>query len=315
MIFTQSQEQAIHHGDSNLQLIACAGSGKTEVIARRVAHLIKNGARPSNIIAFTFTEKAAAELKERIISRCREELGELHGMAEMYVGTIHAFCLDLLTAEVPKYLKFDVLNEVQQALFIDRHSNKSGLTASTDLAGQPLKRYRDTPHYLSALGILREADTDDNALKNCSILTGLDSYRSLLEETRQLDYSAIIEAAVDVLTGDVALKQRIAARVKHVIVDEYQDLNPIQEAIVWLLHELGAKVCVVGDDDQTIYQWRGSSVQGILTFEKRYPAVTTVKLEENFRSSDGIVETARPFIEQNAERLQKKKSSRVLVCD
>jgi DNA helicase II / ATP-dependent DNA helicase PcrA len=112
MIFTESQKKAIHHGDSNLQLIACAGSGKTEVIARSVAHLIKNGSRPNNIIAFTFTKKAAAELKERMISRCREELGEVHGIAEMYVGTIHAYCLDLLTAEVPKYLKFDVLNEV-----------------------------------------------------------------------------------------------------------------------------------------------------------------------------------------------------------
>ncbi|MGA2004362.1 MAG: UvrD-helicase domain-containing protein, partial [Terriglobales bacterium] len=281
MILTQSQLKAVSHGDSNLQLIACAGSGKTEVIARRVAHLIKNGSRPSNIIAFTFTEKAAAELKQRIVSRVREELGEVHGMAEMYVGTIHAFCLDLLTAEVPKYLKFDVLNEVQQALFIDRHSNKSGLTASTDLIGLPLKRYRDTPHYLTAIGILREADTDDEVLKNCSVLAGLDSYRSLLDQTSHLDYSAIIEAAVEVLSCDGALKERIAARVKHVIVDEYQDLNPIQEAIVWLLHELGARVCVVGDDDQTIYQWRGSSVQGILTFEKRYPAVTTVKLEEN----------------------------------
>ena len=110
MNLTQSQQDAVNHGDSNLQLIACAGSGKTEVIARRVAHLIKNGLRPSNIIAFTFTEKAAAELKERIVSRVREELGEIHGMAEMYIGTIHAFCLDLLTAEVPKYLKFDVLN-------------------------------------------------------------------------------------------------------------------------------------------------------------------------------------------------------------
>jgi len=219
---------------------------------------------------------------------------------------IHAFCLDLLTAEVPKYLKFDVLNEVQQALFIDRYSNKSGLTASTDLNGQPLKRFRDTPHYLTALGILREADTDDNALKNCSVLAGLDSYRSLLDDTRHLDYSAIIEVAVEVLNCDIPLKERLAERVKHVIVDEYQDLNPIQEAIVWSLHELGAKVCVVGDDDQTIYQWRGSSVQGILTFDKRYPTVTTVKLEENFRSSKGIVETARPFIEQNAERLQKK---------
>ena len=113
---------------------------------------------------------------------------------------------------------FDVLNEVQQALFIDRHSNKSGLTASTDLGGQALKRYRDTPHYLSAISILREADTDDNVLKNCSVLAGLDSYRSLLDETRHLDYSAIIEAAVEVLSCDAPLKERIAARVKHVVV-------------------------------------------------------------------------------------------------
>lgn len=305
MKLTSSQLDAIRHGNSNLQLIACAGSGKTEVVARRVANLLKAGLKPGNIVAFTFTDKAAAELKERIISRCREELGDIHGMAEMYIGTIHAFCLALLTAEVPKYLKFDVLNEVQQALFIDRHSNKSGLTASTDLTGQPLKRYKDTPHYLSAISILREADTDDHALKNCTVLAGLESYRSLLDETSHLDYSAIMEAAVEVLTCDTGLKERLAERIKHVIVDEYQDVNPIQEAIVWSLHELGAKVCVVGDDDQTIYQWRGSSVQGILTFEKRYPNVTTVKLQENFRSSKGIVETARPFIEQNSERLQK----------
>lgn len=262
--------------------------------------------RPSNIIAFTFTDKAAAELKERILSRCREELGEIHGMAEMYIGTVHAFCLDLLTAEVPKYLKFDVLNEVQQSLFINRHSNQSGLTGSTDLAGLSLKRYRDTPYYLSAISILREADSDDEALGNCSVLAGLEGYRSLLDDTRHLDYPAIIEAAVEVLNLEPALKTRLSERIKHVIVDEYQDLNPIQEAIVWSLHELGAKVCVVGDDDQTIYQWRGSSVQGILTFEKRYAKVTTVKLEEDFRSSGGIVETARPFIEQNTERLQKK---------
>ena len=90
------------------------------------------------------------------------------------------------------------------------------------------------------------------------------------------------------------------------IVDEYQDVNPIQEAIVWSLHELGAKICVVGDDDQTIYQWRGSDVQNILTFETRYPGVEQISLEENFRSSDGVVETARAFIEQNGQRLPKE---------
>jgi DNA helicase-2/ATP-dependent DNA helicase PcrA len=310
MKFTESQLQAIAHDQGDLQIIACAGSGKTEVVARRVAALLKNGANsglaPRNIVAFTFTEKAAAELKERIIARCREELGDVHGLAEMFVGTIHAFCLELLKTEVPKYLKFDVLNEVQQSLFIDRHSTKSGLTTSTDLSAVPLKRYRDTPHYLAALGILREADIDEAQLATCSVAKGMQSYSDLLDSSRYFDYSSIMEAAVDVLTNDDTIRDRLAQRIRHVIVDEYQDVNPVQEAIVWSLHELGATVCVVGDDDQTIYQWRGSDVENILTFSKRYSDVTQLRLEENFRSSQGIVETARGFIEQNSQRLPKK---------
>jgi len=93
-----------------------------------------------------------------------------------------------------------------------------------------------------------------------------------------------MEAAVEVLNCEEGIRKRLAERIKHVIVDEYQDVNPLQEAIVWSLHELGAKICVVGDDDQTIYQWRGSDVQNILTFESRYPNVTQRRLEENFRS-------------------------------
>jgi DNA helicase-2/ATP-dependent DNA helicase PcrA len=307
MPLTSSQQAAINHHHGNLQLIACAGSGKTEVVARRVVELLKTGkAKPGNIVAFTFTDKAAAELKERIFTRCRETLGEVQGMAEMYVGTIHAYCLELLKTEVPKYLKFDVLNEVQQSLFIDRNCKKCGLTTSTDLAGRPLHRYKDTPHYLAATSILREADTDDKALAGCSVVDGLEAYRELLDNTRYFDYSAILEAAVDALTNEKEIRKRLSERIRHVIVDEYQDVNPIQEAIVWSLHELGAHVCVVGDDDQTVYQWRGSDVQNILTFQDRYPKVTQLRLEENFRSSQGIVETARTFIEQNTERLPKK---------
>ncbi len=306
MNFTPKQLRAIRHCKGNLQLIACAGSGKTEVVARRVAHLLKNGLAPRNIVAFTFTHKAAAELKERIVTRCREELGEIHGMAEMYIGTIHAFCLELLKNEVPKYLKYDVLNEVQQALFINRHSTQSGLTTSTDLAGRPLQRYKDTQHYLSAISILREADVNHRGLRGCSIVAGLDAYRDLLDNRGYFDYAAIMEAAVEVLTCDQPIRDRLAERIKHVIVDEYQDVNHIQEVIVWSLHELGATVCVVGDDDQTVYQWRGSDVQNILTFQTRYQNVTQLRLEENFRSSEGIVETARPFIEQNTEQLRKK---------
>lgn len=309
MRLTASQSRAVQHAGRNLQLIACAGSGKTEVVARRVVHLLTPGRAdslaPRNIVAFTFTDKAAAELKERIVTRTRQALGDLPGMAEMFVGTIHAYCLELLKSEAPKYLKYEVLNEVQQGLFVDRNSKRSGLTASTDLAGANLTRYLDTQRYITALSILREAECDDAELTNCSIPAGLNAYRVLLEAHSYLDYSSILEAAVDVLTNDDGLRRRLAERVRYVIVDEYQDVNPVQEAIVWSLHELGAKVCVVGDDDQTIYQWRGSDVQNILTFASRYPAVDQIPIEENFRSSDGIVETARPFIEQNTARLAK----------
>src|SRR6266487_3359124 len=163
MKLTPTQLRAIEHKGGNLQLIACAGSGKTEVVARRVVHLLtpeKGGLAPRNIIAFTFTDKAASELKERIITRCHEAFGEMTGLAEMFVGTIHAFCLELLKSEAPKYLKYEVLNEVQQGLFVDRNSKQSGLTASTDLAGSALKRYRDTKHYIGALAILREAELE-----------------------------------------------------------------------------------------------------------------------------------------------------------
>ena len=199
-----------------------------------------------------------------------------------------------------------MLNEVQQSLFVDRHSKRAGLTVSTDLQRVPLKRYKDTQRYLAALDILREADLDERALDGCSILDGLEYYSRVLEERSYLDYSAILDAAVYVLTNDQPLRDRISERVRYVIVDEYQDVNPIQEAIVWSLHELGRKICVVGDDDQTIYQWRGSDVQNILTFDARYPAVEQIALEENFRSSDGVVETARAFIAQNGNRLPKE---------
>jgi DNA helicase-2/ATP-dependent DNA helicase PcrA len=309
MNLTPSQKKAIEHEGRNLQLIACAGSGKTEVVARRVVHLLTPGREdslaPRNIVAFTFTDKAAAELKERILMRTREALGGIPGMAEMFVGTIHAFCLDLLKTESPKHLKFEILNEVQQGLFVDRHSTRSGLTTSTDLGGAPLKRYKDTERYVTALSILREAERDDARLDGCSLLDGLAAYQSLLDDKSYLDYSSILEEAVTLLTNDAGVRARLAERVKYVIVDEYQDVNPVQEAIVWSLHALGARICVVGDDDQTIFQWRGSDVGNILTFDRRYPGVEQIPLEENFRSSEGVVETSRAFIGQNSTRLMK----------
>jgi len=309
MNLTKNQQRAISYSGRNLQLLACAGSGKTEVVARRVVHLLTPGhpdsLEPRNIVAFTFTEKAAAELKDRIVTRAREALGDINGLAEMFVGTIHAFCLELIKTEVPRFLKYEVLNEVQQGLFVDRNSKQSGLTSSTTTSGVLLKRYTDTKHYVSALSVLREAELVPAKLQGCSVVQGLEQYEALLAQHSYLDYTSILAAAAETLRTNAVVRESMAARVRYVIVDEYQDVNPIQESVVRTLHDLGAKICVVGDDDQTIYQWRGSDVNNILTFQARYPDVEQIPLAENFRSSPAIVDTARPFIEQNTSHLPK----------
>lgn len=310
MALTESQLDAVGFREGNLQLIACAGSGKTEVVARHIAGLLTPadaggaGMLPRNIVAFTFTEKAAAELRQRTLERCLEVMPEMIGAAEMYIGTIHGFCLELLRSEVPRFLKYDVLNETQQTLFVDRSSARSGLAATSTLQGRQLRRYVDTRVYIDALGLLREALVDPVRLGQASIKEGLAAYSSLLDEKGYLDYSSILQEAAQALANDEGLRQRLAERLRVVIVDEYQDVNPIQERLVRGLHGLGASIRVVGDDDQTIYQWRGSDARNILNFERWYDA-HSIRLEDNFRSSPGITDLARIVIEKNPDRLAK----------
>jgi ATP-dependent DNA helicase UvrD/PcrA len=306
--YTQSQQEAVETVGQNLQIIACAGSGKTEVVSARIVTILKEmmpkGIMPRNIVAFTFTDKAAAELKSRIALLCRNELGEVNGLAEMYVGTIHGFCLELLQTYMYKFLKFSVLNEVQARLLVDRNSVKSGMK---DLG---LRRYKDSSLYLEVLEVVREAETDMAKLRGHPVLEALKKYDDLLNRKAYLDYTKIMKEAVDGLLNDKELREKIRERVKYLIVDEYQDINPLQEELIRQLGKLGANVCVVGDDDQAIYEWRGTEVANILTFEKRYPRVKVAKLEENFRSSKGIVDTATQVIERNnPSRLQKKMRS------
>ena len=131
-------------------------------------------------------------------------------------------------------------------------------------------------------------------------------FRSLLRSKAYLDYSSILEEAVACLRDDPRVRAKVGGRIRFAIVDEYQDVNPIQEALVRQLHDLGASVCVVGDDDQTIYQWRGSDVANIVDFQTRYPRVRSIRLEENFRSSAGITDVAKIVISRNAGRLEKE---------
>jgi len=312
MNYTKPQETAIKTTDQNLQIIACAGSGKTAVVAERIVNVLATkaaeGITPENVVAFTFTEKAAGELRDRITKLYRARFGHIEGLGGMYIGTIHGFCLDLLQRYLPDYLKCDVLDEVQQQLFIDRHYRKCGM-ASLETRSGPLKRWIESWLYIRMLGVLRESSIDAKKLKKHPARAALETYQDLLDEHRYLDYDEILVRAVSELIGQKQVRKQLADRVKYLTVDEYQDVNPIQEMLVSELHKLGANVCVVGDDDQNIYQWRGSDVETIRTFAKRYPKVVTVPLVKNFRSTKAVVDIAHKAIVKNKRRLPKAMNS------
>jgi DNA helicase-2/ATP-dependent DNA helicase PcrA len=313
--YTQAQTDAIACVDQPLQIIACAGSGKTQVISQRIAAILaKPEVTPRNVIAFTFTEKAAAELKERVLSIVEAEVGDVTGLAEMYIGTMHGYCLDLLQRLVPDKFKFSVLTDITAQLFVDRYSARSGLTSCpTTAKNGVLRRYLDSKLYQQVLGVLRE---DKIAIEHvpAGVIESFDKYMTLLRESSYFDYTQIIRSAVDYLEGDpledddfVRVQDHIRNDTRYVVVDEYQDVNPLQERLIRSLVKFGANLCVVGDDDQTIYQWRGSQVSNIVTFSARYRGVRQVVLDDNFRSSKGVVELGRSVAERIPadERLQK----------
>ena len=210
-----------------------------------------------------------------------------------------------MQTEAPEYLKYETLDAVRQDLYVNRKSAKTGLTTSERLNGVKLRRWVNSGLYISALNVLREDEVDHKKLTECSVVDGLEKYRAQLKEDSYFDFSSVMESTVEELDRNAQLREQVAERIKYVIVDEYQDVNPVQERLIRLLHELGASLCVVGDDDQTIYQWRGSAVENIIKFEERYPGVKPIKLEENFRSSEGVIETARLFVGKVGNRLPK----------
>lgn len=303
--YTASQKAAIDEILRPLQLIACAGSGKTQVISQRISRILAQpGVVPGNIIAFTFTEKAAAELAERIHTIVEAEHGEVLGMAEMYIGTMHGFCLDLLQTYVPDAFKFGVLTDITQRLLIDRNSKESGLTSCPLLAGGTLSRWKDSRLYMQALSILQEDAVDHEAVP-AGVNDSMKSYLQMIAKRNYFDYTTMVATAVAFLESDdndldrptQAVLRHVRDQVKYVVVDEYQDVNPLQERLVAALVRFGANLCVVGDDDQTIYQWRGSEVRNILAFAGSHEDVRQIELSENFRSSKGIVALGRSIAE------------------
>lgn len=298
----------------NLQIIACAGSGKTEFVSERIAYQIYEGiANPEQIVAFTFTEKAAEELKFRVRVKIQELIGRQPDIGDMYIGTIHAFAFKILQEYLPRYRGYDMLDEVKRLAFLSSIRNEIGLDYLTNsLTTRFTKPYGKNHQnwvfnvFLRDIDLFREEglkseDTISNSFKNAS-----EVYLEKLEEKRFIDFSGLLKITVDTLVNDSSIKKSIQNQYKFFTVDEYQDVNPIQEKLIQLIS--GKKnVCVVGDDDQSIYQWRGADVKNIITFQSRYPNVIIYTLDTNRRSFDGIVKTSVDLIKlNNPNRLTKK---------
>lgn len=292
---------AVAYRGGHLQIIAGAGAGKTEVVAQRVASLLAEGVEPSAIVAFTFTERAAASLKARIEQRAADRIGRdvLDRLNGMFVGTIHSYCFRILQQYVPRYENFDVLDDHRLTAFLTRYDRAIGIR----------------PHVHSKLfkGIRifgQNVQVIENELIAAARLQEpfrgvYERYLNILEEHRFLTYGQQIARAVEELRKPEVF-QAIHGPLKHLIVDEYQDINPAQEELIRLLAAKPVHLCVVGDDDQCIYQWRGSDVSNIVTFDTRYENVRRFNITKNRRSRPAIIKHANGFGASIEGRLPKK---------
>jgi DNA helicase-2/ATP-dependent DNA helicase PcrA len=296
---------AVQHRGSHLQIIASAGSGKTEVVSQRVAELLEGGESAASIVAFTFTERAAGELKHRISERVDERLGRsaLDKLNGLFVGTIHGYCFRLLQTHVPKYETYDVLDDNQLTAFLAREANRLEIR---QLDGRS-RLFASIQRFLQGVDVIDNELLDPTAMPE-PFRTVAVSYFDALERYRLLTYGQQIAAAVAEL-GNHATRAKVQSTLRHLIVDEYQDVNPAQERLIELLTGPGVELCVVGDDDQAIYQWRGSDVANIITFAERYPNVRTFEITTNRRSRPEIVEAADGFVSSIPNRLPKTMSA------
>lgn len=296
---------AVAHRGGHVQIIAAAGSGKTEVVSQRVASLLVGGEDPSSIVAFTFTEKAAEELKERIRLRVVARLGDsgTDKLGQLFVGTIHSFCFRLLQTYVPSYETYTPLDSNQLVNLLYREGTRLGLKA----LDQNGRLFRSVNAFQRSVDVIENELLAFGDIPAGEFRTTLGKYYAMLDDYRFMSFGTQIVRAVEALE-DPQTHARVTRDLRHLIVDEYQDVNPAQERLIELLAKPQgqADLVVVGDDDQAIYQWRGSNVDNIVTFAKRYPGVTQFHLLTNRRSRQPIVDLANAFAGSITDRLDKQ---------
>ncbi|HYK97362.1 MAG TPA: UvrD-helicase domain-containing protein [Candidatus Acidoferrales bacterium] len=295
------QRAAVTHKDGPLLILAGAGSGKTRVLTHRIAYLIREGVPARSILAVTFTNKAAKEMRQRL-----DRLVGPERLAELTVGTFHAFCARLLRHDAPLVgldRSFAIYDEGDQRALLRQAMADQGVSEKLVSPGAIGAAISAAKNELQGPADMAAAPKDQ--LRRVTALVW-PRYEALLRENNALDFDDILLFAVRVLaTSDRAL-ERWQDRYQYILVDEYQDTNRAQYELLRYLAGFKQNLAVVGDDDQSVFSWRGADVRNILDFERAYANATVVKLEQNYRSTQRILDAAWSVVRNNAARKEKR---------
>jgi DNA helicase-2/ATP-dependent DNA helicase PcrA len=291
------QRQAVLHQDGPLLILAGPGSGKTRVVTRRAAYLARTAARPEEILAITFTNKAAGEMRER--------LGSLSVGEGMMVATFHAFCARLLRwyherAGVPR--NFTIFDTDDRRRVLKDAIEQAGLSSENWTPATMEREVSAAKNELLDAEQFAQSAGDWRSLEASRVYI---VYEQLMREMVALDFDDLLMRTALLLGRDPELCDELEDRYRYVLVDEYQDTNAAQYRIARLLTQRRKNLCVTGDPDQSIYAWRGANIRNILSFENDYPDARVVRLEQNYRSTQRILSAAGALIANNARRKEK----------
>ncbi|HEX8351337.1 MAG TPA: UvrD-helicase domain-containing protein, partial [Pyrinomonadaceae bacterium] len=300
------QREAVTHGEGPLLILAGAGSGKTRVLTHRIGHLIHTGvARPGEILAITFTNKAAQEMRERV-TRLLE--GRRLESAPL-VSTFHSLCVRMLRRDIEKleegYTRsFTIYDQDDSARVVKGCIKDLGYD---DQRLAPRQTQSAISHAknsgLDAESYAARAESHDE--KRAAVARVYKLYEERLVNNNALDFDDLLIKAVRLLRKREDVRAHYNERFRYILVDEYQDTNALQFALINFLTQRQHNICVVGDESQSIYRWRGADISNILNFEQHYPEARTIKLEQNYRSTQTILDAADAVIKHNTERKEK----------
>ncbi|MGA7524433.1 MAG: UvrD-helicase domain-containing protein [Acidobacteriaceae bacterium] len=301
------QREAVEAADGPVLILAGAGSGKTRVITHRIAYLIEQrGVSPDSILAVTFTNKAAAEMGERV-----EKLLGHGSLARPLIATFHSFCVRLLRRDIEVLRvgnegltkSFAIYDETDQQAVVKAVMRRMGLDDKQLTPRVVLSKISWAKNHMIDPQEYYLQSSDPMSEKVAHVFEG---YRKELRKANAMDFDDLLLEAVRVLKVSAETRERYNRRYRYLLIDEYQDTNRPQYELMKLMGGEHQNVCVVGDEDQSIYSWRGADIRNILEFEKDFPNVKTVRLEQNYRSTQIILEAASAVVARNTERKGKK---------